>query len=233
MYTIYIPKYRGDRPDYNIIRVISKYMSTTSYDCEILAAPGYMNTKAITTDKFYDNIAPVFYESSLSKPREVAIGIFNGVNGTGPKKGTTISLREQHENSIISHGLRLIPLRCKRKGDHRKMLFFMERNKPFAKELTLENYKEFLETVTVRGVMIGSSNQNLTTYYGGLRGGAADKGEADVFMFVEEEVKNIILEEIAANSNIVVSESLSVPGGIDTEYLKSIAEDFLENSLDV
>lgn len=113
------------------------------------------------------------------------------------------------------------------------MLFFMERNKPFAKELTLENYKEFLETVTVRGVMIGSSNQNLTTYYDGLRGGAADKGEADVFMFVEEEVKNIILEEIAANSNIVVSESLSVPGGIDTEYLKSIAEDFLENSLDV
>lgn len=27
MYTIYIPKYRGDRPDYNIIRVISKYMA--------------------------------------------------------------------------------------------------------------------------------------------------------------------------------------------------------------
>lgn len=41
MYTVYIPKYRGERPDFNIIRVISKYMQFTNYNCKILASyPG-------------------------------------------------------------------------------------------------------------------------------------------------------------------------------------------------
>ena len=34
--------------------------------------------------------------------------------------------------------------------------------------------------------MIGSSNQSLQTYYGGSKGLSADKGEADVFMFVDD-----------------------------------------------
>lgn len=52
MYVVYMPKYQGDVPDYNIIRVISGYMGAMAYDCEILCAPGYMNLNKNTTDNF-------------------------------------------------------------------------------------------------------------------------------------------------------------------------------------
>lgn len=54
MYVVYMPKYKGDIPDFNIIKVISTYMNYTNYDCEILSAPGYMNINKFTTDKFYE-----------------------------------------------------------------------------------------------------------------------------------------------------------------------------------
>lgn len=232
MYTVYIPKYRGERPDFNIIRVISKYMQFTNYNCKILASPGYMNTKETTTNEFYDNIVPIFLRTCSDDTRKVAVGIFNGMNGTRIISGGTISCREQHEISIVSHHLKLISLRCRGNKDHRKMFFFMKTKNDFDEELTIENYEEFLETIEVRGVMIGSSNQCLQTYYGGSRRLPADKGEADIFMFVDDKVKDAIIEANDLINNIVISETLVTPGESDTCYLKSILEDFLRNSLE-
>lgn len=232
MYTVYIPKYRGERPDFNIIRVISKYMQFTNYNCKILASPGYMNTKETTTNEFYDNIVPIFLRTCSDDTRKVAVGIFNGMNGTRIISGGTISCREQHEISIVSHHLKLISLRCRGNKDHKKMFFFMETEKDFDEELTIENYNRFLETIEVRGVMIGSSNQSLKTYYGGSRKIPADKGEADIFMFVDDKVKDAIIEANDLINNIVISETLVTPGESDTCYLKSILEDFLRNSLE-
>ncbi len=232
MYTIYIPKYEGENPEFNITRVISKYMQFTKYNCKILAAPGYMNVKETTTNEFYDNIVPIFLRSCSKEPREVAVGIFNGMNGTRTISGGTISCREQHEISIVSHHIKLISLRCRGNKDHRKMFFFMKTENDFNEELTLENYDRFLETIEVRGVMIGSSNQSLQTYYGGSRRIPADKGEADIFMFVDAKVKDAIIETQDLIRNIVISKSLVTPGESDTSYLKSILEDFLRNSLE-
>ena len=43
----------------------------------------------------------------------------------------------------------------------------MEKEASFNDVITIKNYKEFLHTVEVRAIMVGSSNQNFTTYYGG------------------------------------------------------------------
>lgn len=59
----------------------------------------------------------------------------------------------------------------------------------------------------------------------------AGKGEADVFMFVDEEAEAAIIEDDDLNEEVVIAESLIIPGGSGTEYLKSILEDFLKNSL--
>lgn len=108
----------------------------------------------------------------------------------------------------------------------------MEKKISFNGSITIDNYKEFLDTVVVRAVMIGSSNQNFTTYYGGSKK-KADKGEADVFMFIgEKEIANDIININVENANIVVSESLNFKeDGTAENYLRNILEDFLKNNL--
>lgn len=108
----------------------------------------------------------------------------------------------------------------------------MEKKISFNGSITIDNYKEFLDTVVVRAVMIGSNNQNFTTYYGGSQK-KADKGEADVFMFIgEKEIANDIININVENANIVVSESLNFKeDGTAENYLRNILEDFLKNNL--
>lgn len=272
MYTVYIPKYKGENPDFNIIKVIKIYMSSTNYDCGILLAPGYMNKNVNTTDMYFTKMEKIFHKSKLSKNRNVSVGIFNGVNGTtlinlGKKPGK-ITCREYHEYSIKSHGLNLIRIKCKKSSDHRKMIFFLEgpdmrfisvedmekRDESRNEELSLANYSDFLTNTKVRAIMIGSSNQSLQTYYGGSKGLSADKGEADVFMFVDDsDVKNAFVntDDKLLQDSIVISKSIKVPGNSENEreenereereknerdtdekYLKSILEDFLKNSLE-
>lgn len=157
MYVAYIPKYRGDRADFNIIKVISIYMSHAEYDCEILSTPGYMNRNKSTTDKFYDKIVPIFLRKNTNSIRNIEAGIFNGMNGTH-SVSSGVTYRQLHEDSIVSHGLKLISLQCNNNRDHRKMQFFMEKKISFNGSITIDNYKEFLDTVVVRAVMIGSKN---------------------------------------------------------------------------
>ena len=122
MYVVYMPKYKGDIPDFNIIKVISTYMNYTNYDCEILSAPGYMNINKFTTDKFYEKIGPIFRRGQLDSFQNAEVGIFNGMNGTR-RVSPGITCRQLHEASIVSHGLKLISLQCNK---NRKMMFFME-----------------------------------------------------------------------------------------------------------
>ena len=235
MYTVYIPKYQGDKTNYNIIKVLNRYMAATDYNSTILCAPGYMNTSQKTTEEFYDEIERIFRKTKQGeKERNVAIGIFNGMNGTNFISGSCESLRELHEEEIAQHNSKLVPLCCKKTKEHQKIMFFMENIRPFEGSITCKTYECFLETVIVRAVMIGSSNQSLTTYYGGSAKKIADKGETDVFMFInaDKKARDSILENAnEEHQNIVVSESIYVPGGVDEAYLKSILKEFLKNSL--
>ena len=226
-----MPKYKGDIPDFNIIKVISTYMNHTNYDCEILSAPGYMNINKFTTDKFYDKIGPVLRRKKSGLLSSTGVGIFNGMNGTR-RVLPGVTCRQLHEASIITHGLKLISLQCNKNQDHRKMMFFMEKKTKtfFDDVITIKNYKKFLNTVVVRAVMVGSSNQNFTTYYGGNKQ-KADKGEADVFMFIgEEKIAKDVIE--VGNADIVVSKSMNYEKDVAAEgYLRKILEEFLKNSL--
>ena len=109
-------------------------------------------------------------------------------------------------------------------------MFFMEKEASFNDVITIKNYKEFLHTVEVRAIMVGSSNQNFTTYYGGNKQ-KADKGEVDVFMFIgEEKIAKDIIE--VGNADIVISKSMNYEKDDAAEgYLRNILEDFLKNSL--
>lgn len=70
---------------------------------------------------------------------------------------------------------------------------------------------------------------------------SADKGEADVFMFVDDSaVKEVIVntDDKLLQDSIVISKSIKVSGNfenereVDEKFLKSILEDFLKNSLE-
>lgn len=70
---------------------------------------------------------------------------------------------------------------------------------------------------------------------------SADKGEADVFMFVDDSaVKEVIVntDDKLLQDSIVISKSIKVSGNFENEreadekFLKSILEDFLKNSLE-
>ncbi|MDB7095374.1 hypothetical protein PM724_15735 [Erysipelatoclostridium ramosum] len=70
---------------------------------------------------------------------------------------------------------------------------------------------------------------------------SADKGEADVFMFVDDSaVKEVIVntDDKLLQDSIVISKSIKVSGNLENEreadekFLKSILEDFLKNSLE-
>ncbi len=231
MYTVYIPKYRGEIPEFLITKVIKEYMNSTGYKNNvILTAPGYMSVSVSNIDSFYKEIE----STTFCGKKNIKMGIFNGMNGTRISLGSSKTLREEHEARISkSRFLNLIPINCTAAKDHRKMMFFMRwkyERKDFD-GLNADNFEDFLDSVEVHGVLIGSSNQSFTTYFGGYPEWRASKGEADILMFDEKAAAYRMIENNQQMENIVVSESMRDPTGGDLDYLKSILEDFLKYSL--
>ncbi|MGN0643050.1 MAG: hypothetical protein ACI4JJ_07870 [Huintestinicola sp.] len=233
MYTVYIPKYQGEKPDFLITKVLSKYMDSTGYTNNIiLSSPGYMSTTNNTIDEYLSR-----FENEIINLREkINMCIFNGMNGTRKTYPSGPTIREAHENRITrSVYLNLISVNCSAKIDHRKMMFFIRflTNTNNYNNLNLNNYQEFLRNIEVHGVLIGSSNQSLNTYFGGSHSLQADKGEADILMFTEDDAAHGMLdsEGVDEMNNIIISKSMRPPLGGDAEYLKTILQDFLKNSL--
>lgn len=96
------------------------------------------------------------------------------------------------------------------KSDHRKMMFILNISNPDdLPTLDIHNYRQVAESyIEVLGIAIGSSNFSHPTY-GLLTPGAmsADKGEADVFLFYNEDYKNRILQQ--NNDAMVLSASIT------------------------
>lgn len=245
MYTLYIPKYEGDLPKFNIIRALSMYSSSVNYQFNIISAPGYMSRTEYTIEKFLRKL-----NGTLDDTRTHYISFFNGMNGNNLLylfPSTTI--KEHHDNLVprLLPRFKLIRTNCKSNKDHRKMLFFYEfnddpineneNNNPLMNEiikgnweLNQLNYRDFLNCITVHAIMIGSSNQSLNTYYSAR----ADKGEADLFMFADADVNftNVLLREMESETNnMVLSRSIHTLRGGDEGYMKEILHEFLSNSL--
>lgn len=255
MYTIFIPKYQGEKTEYLITKVIERYMKNSSCNC-IISSPGYMGTTSNTIIKFLDELGK---KMSGKNP---CIGFFNGMNGSRSLGGKLLpdsksTIREEYEWRVKSP-LKSLHICCRPITDHRKMMFFINYNGSMPSILNKNNYKNFLDKCTVCGVLIGSSNQSLGTYFGGRNFDPAEKGEADVLMYTDDsgqitesltnfqktyvytDDRSQITDEITDSQNYYKHRNIRISKSINEEnydddndkmFFKDILRNFLENNL--
>ena len=230
MYTIFMPKYEKDPTPYRITKVISTFTQKSSCNC-IISSPGYMCTTSNTIDIFLDKL-----DKDIAK--KLYIGFCNGMNGARvlPNQNT---IRHEYENLLSSPKYTLNPLKisCLDSKDHRKMMFFIHVNANMPNTLDKYNYSTLLNNSTVLGILIGSSNQSLNTYYGGQNSNPADKGEADILMYTES--GNSITSSMSSLQGSIegirisrsIDETYYSDADADEKYLRKMLEDFLDKYL--
>lgn len=265
MYSLYINKYATEKGNGNgkgnknqirsiLPELLGRFMRCTHYSCDLLVSPGYLSTTCNTINKFLIQIEKDLTagRNDDEKNRKVGVGLFHGMNGSrqaapyGPeilcKHGETLS-------RIDRKGcLEEIQLDPKYRNDHRKMVFFFQRDKwDIQERLTGGNLESFLDDIQVKAVLIGSSNFSWSTYYNAGTGNTA-KGEADLLMFEDdcykkelqrmiekgktyEEGRVVEDEQETARSGMVLFESIAGGGENPGEFFKEILRDFLSNSL--
>ncbi|HFR3714881.1 TPA: hypothetical protein ACHWB5_001656 [Streptococcus suis] len=90
--------------------------------------------------------------------------------------------------NLIGLSNHLTDLSTTTKKDHRKMVFFFDilkgkwKNPLQNTPLTVTDVRNFITSIKVHAVLIGSSNVSFETYYNS----PANKGEADLFLFTDE-----------------------------------------------
>lgn len=232
LYIRYIPKIEGENKDFKIVKSLKKYMQTNIGKNNIIAAPGYLSSyakvKAFVQE--FKDIVPLNEEC-------LYIGYFNCLNWEKTfKKMTSKFIISKHYIELQNTGkFRKLKIKISNKRDHRKMMFlFKILEKPkfdFKNDILDKTNKDvFLSSIVVNAILIGSSNQSYNTYYGGGKG-KADKGEADILMFVSDESVGSIRENEYIEGTVVFEEICGVGNKSPHDYLKEILEDFLAKSL--
>lgn len=232
MYTIFIPKYQNDSVEYLTTKTIHCFVSHSDCNC-IISSPGYMSTTSNTIKQFIDN----FGTKTINNPNMI-MGLLNGMNGNTHVYNQINTIRAEHELQINKSGtLKLLNIKCHPFVDHRKMMFFIKLKEKVSNTLYKDNCASFINACQIQGIMIGSSNQSLSTYYGGANSKPADKGEADILMYIDKGGKNItsaFREMQVQNVNIRISKSVDeefYSGDSESMYFRNILSDFLENTL--
>ena len=183
LYTVYIPKEKGDK-DNNVVKMLGLYEKITEYKNSIIMSPGYLSKSEHSINKFISS-----FKSEILGNKSTSIGILNGMNGAHINSEKTCTVLECH-HSIIQKDKELIwiPLNCNNVVDHRKVIVFYTSNDSDknVKLLSENQIDVFLEKVHVNAVLIGSSNQSYTTYFSKK----APKGEADIFMMAGRKSNN-------------------------------------------
>lgn len=242
MYSLYIPKYKGEMSSRSILpKKLGRFMNCTGYSYDLLVSPGYLSRTSGTIDKFLTEMEK---ELNTAGKRKVGVGLFHGMNGYN-------QITMGGTNVLCAHSMALTRSACleeiavdpKRLDDHRKMIFFFERNDwNITSTLDSGSMAAFLNKIVVKAVLIGSSNFSWNTYYD-AGGKVPEKGEADLLMFVNEGYKREIQEIIEISQNpegplslnpeeppMVLSKSIA-GGERPEEFFKEILKNFLEYSL--
>lgn len=143
----------------------------------------------------------------------------NGMNKV-PKSSTTI----QEEHNKQSGNLSFKNLNIGK--DHSKMIFFIKKKEsPCNKksgQTTVKNDSDFnIDCAIVNAVLIGSSNQSYSTYFGTHK--KADKGEADLLIIDGDSIKENEIEKDTFMRNFYSSILAEEPrNGKDSQYSKNI-----------
>ncbi len=228
IFTLYIPKKKGASTDFPIIQVIKSYIKSVKQNHIIVLAPGYLSKTQTTTDCFVKEMETAF----SAKTSKHSIAVFNGMNGSKSiSKTTKKTIREYHEDAFKKSSFHCLPVSCIKLTDHRKMLFITSTNNncDSVKKLSKKTKQRFLDSVDVLGIFIGSSNPSYSSYFGG-KSKKASKGEADIYMFLDNDFASYIEKQVQMD-DVILSESRMVPGNNGAAYLKSILEDYLDDYL--
>lgn len=235
MYIAYLPKIKGEKvEDRKLNNFLNFYIKNSNNKYSVIAAPGYLSTGPTTIDKYLTNLGKILNQKHMTK-----IGFLNGMNGHH-NNCSGITILKNHNDLLSKSGFEQIKLSANKEFDHRKMMCFVSA-KNIPNEITLKNIDDFLNDAYVGGILIGSSNQSNTSYFGPN----ASKGESDIFMFDvsnDSKIKRII-ETLKFNeqtniypkelTDIVLAESFCGKGHNDTQgFFKEILKNVLENGLE-
>ena len=240
LYIAYLPKSKGEKlEERKVNKILNWYMSTTSNDYSVISAPGYFSTSENTIDNFVKNLGVMFNNKNDKK---VKIGFLSGMNGHYYTTNGNQIIKICND-VLKKHNFEQIDFVPKQDYDHRKMMCFFKFNDNSSTNISLVNIGDFLQNIYVGALLIGSSNQSFSTYFGKT----ASKGESDIFLFdcsEDNAIKNYIKELTSANqdiidyrenpifNDIVLSQSFYGKGHEDTQnFLKEILRDVLINGL--
>ena len=225
LYVSYIPKVQGETPDFKIIKTLKKCMAYYSGCNNIISSPGYLSNKTHVKDFVKE------FKKVIPAKNKVYIGYFKGMNKLTALLG--VDLIDKHYKELVRTGKFIkLKMNIANKADHRKMMFIYGINEnptfDFEKEVLNKSTKDkFLRSITVNAILIGSSNQSYSTYFGGAKK-RADKGEADILLFVPTDTTDI-KNKMYVEGTVVFEEVIGANDPHD--YLKDILKEFLSRTL--
>lgn len=228
MYTLFVQKKQGDGCPYPLTQQLHNFIAFTKAD-SLFISPGFLSTSASRIEELLDSF-------------------FDGIHIERVAIGNRCSANSMiyYEQWLDRHNMRW-KVRRNNKRDHRKMMFILKthqenhyedmtfdyghrRTEVLPDEIEEKNYQNILRQIDVIGVAIGSSNFSYTSY--GIMNGTiiADKGEADILMFYDENyAQNLerILEDTPnrEQTNMVLSQSITA---VSNDYLKRMFAETLE-----
>lgn len=201
LYVMFIPK--SKRINFNpafssrkfpMPSIIRRLLDSSKWENHLLVSPGYLSQNKNTTNYFYENFDVLTdYKNNVERQKPM-LGFLRGMSS------------ESHYSNLVKYQMDelLNNNHCFQQGllldisgtlaDHRKMVFLYsisDESNSFAhrakSRITSSNKKEFLNSITVNAVCIGSTNFNNTSYFRATNPSQsiianAGYGEADVVL---------------------------------------------------
>lgn len=181
IYSMFMRKVKGDNTPFPTTLAVNQYMkSFLGANDVVICFPGYMT---VGSAKNPPSAAISGFLGQMSFPKYTYFTV--GMIGNRPlTKGIpTPTIQDEHNKHFNLQISGQMPSGI----DHAKMMFFLKNTQPLP-TTTINNQQvanisvATLLSMPVKAVLIGSSNQSLTTYFGGSAN-VADKGEADILLF--------------------------------------------------
>lgn len=201
-------------------REIHRYLAHTPDIKSIIVAPGFLSARDNTTLLFLNELNGLI-KTSMNGEREISVGILRGVNGFCKREDSAGEISGSNDVKVLKlHELGYKTLRDtiypdsvdftwttmapdpaqyqnikEIRRDHAKLLFFIDGNLPKSSDsgcYSHDDYKSWLGEITVKAMVIGSSNFSYQTYFGTF-----DKSEADLLLFTEDPARGGYHEAIA------------------------------------
>lgn len=180
MYTIYIPKREREKVEHEITKVIHTYLKLRPNTSGVICFPGFMTNNNLI-ESYWLNLFGKFVNDDFY------VSLSRGMTG----KRKQIEDRWDRNKNTISNGsinkLKYLDINIPTLKDHSKVMLFYKwkGSEPLCKLSATENaplegdaLMTFIENCAIEAVLIGSSNQSYSTYFGK----PAAYGETDIML---------------------------------------------------